>query len=105
MSKLTLRITQPTIVHEKNHPVMSGNVSMRHRIFLLFGIGFLISGHGFIDCSVNEGGCAFAHAFSVFLNDGSLLRGNADLYLDKSIIIFFCSLSCELQLSLYRSLV
>ena len=57
--------------------------------FLVFGIGFLISGHGFIDCSVNEGGSAFTHALSVFLNDGSLLRGDADLYLDKSIIIFF----------------
>ena len=38
--------------------------------FLVFGIGFLISGHGFIDCSVNEGGSAFTHALSVFLNDG-----------------------------------
>jgi hypothetical protein len=38
---------------------------------------FMVSGHGFIDCSVNEGGSAFAHAFSVFLNNGSLLRGHA----------------------------
>jgi hypothetical protein len=55
---------------------------MNHPLMLV------VPGHGFIDCPVNEGSCAFAHALSVFLNDGTLLRGDANLYFDKAIIIF-----------------
>jgi len=64
-------------------------MSMKRSGMRIAPLVLMISSHGFIDCSVNEGGSAFAHALSVFLNDGSLLRGDADLYLDKSIIIFF----------------
>lgn len=52
-------------------------MSMKRSGMRIAPLMLMVSGHGFIDCSVNEGGSAFAHAFSVFLNDGSLLRGHA----------------------------
>ncbi len=43
------------------------------------------------DGSVNEGGGAFAHAVGMSFDDGTLVRGDADFYFDKMVIVFFIS--------------
>lgn len=43
------------------------------------------------DGSVYESGGAFAHAFGMSFYDGTLVRGDADFYFDKTVIVFFIS--------------
>ena len=62
---------------------------MRHRIFLVIGLGFLIPCHRFINGAVDKGSCIFTHAFSVILDHGAFLGSDTDFYLDKPIILFF----------------
>ena len=56
-------------------------------MILFFGFGVAIPFHRFIDGPVDKGRGAFPHAFRMILNDGSLLRGNADLDFNKTVVV------------------